>query len=80
MLARCGWRLDDALKLAEEAVKLEGNTAYNHDALAEVNFVRGDQAAAIKAGQRALALEKQNAEFQARLKRWQNETKKKPDA
>jgi hypothetical protein len=79
MLARCGWRLDDALKLAEEAVKLEGSTAYNHDALAEVNFVRGDQPAAIKAGQRALALEKQNAEFQARLKRWQNETKKKPD-
>ncbi len=71
MLARCGQRLDQAQKLAEEAVKLEGNMAFNHDALAEVNFVRGDQAAAVKAGQRALGLEKQNTELQARLKRWQ---------
>lgn len=80
MLARCGWRMDDALKLAIEAVKLEENTALNHDALAEVSFLRGEQAAAIKSGQRALELEKQNAEFQARLKRWQNDTKRKPDA
>lgn len=73
MLARCGRRMDDALKLADEAVKLEEHTALNHDALAEVHFLRSDQAAAIKSGERALSLEKQNEEFQERLKRWKKE-------
>ena len=71
MFARCQRRLDEALQLAQEALKLEPNDASYHDALAEVHFVRGEPKEAIAAGERALQLELQNEEFQQRLARWQ---------
>lgn len=75
MCARCNRRLDDALRLAREAVKFEEQTSSNHDTLAEVHFVRGEQADAIKCGQRALALERTSKEFRERLARWEKAQK-----
>lgn len=75
MCARCNRRLDDALRLAQAAAKLEDTAAVSHDVLAEVHAVRGEHAAAIQAGERALDLEKNNPELQARLATWR---KRKP--
>ncbi len=70
LLARCNRRLDEALTLAQAAVKLEETTALNHDALAEIYFLRGEFPQAIQAGERALAMEKDNPEFRTRLAKW----------
>ena len=70
MFARCNRRLDDALKLATEAHKWEPREAASHAMLAEVHFLRGDRAAAIASGERALALEKQNDDLRKQLARW----------
>ena len=70
MCARCNRRLDDALRLAREAVKLDEKTAASHDFLAEIHALRGEREAAIKAGELALELERNNPEFQQRLAKW----------
>src|SRR5204862_453473 len=56
MSARCGHNLDEALKLAQEAARLDDRLAANHDVLAEVHFHRSEQPAAIAAGTKALDL------------------------
>jgi tetratricopeptide (TPR) repeat protein len=72
LLARCNRRLDDALALIQQAIKYEPDTAANHDALAEIQFLRRDQAAAIAAGEKALSLEKKNVELMERLAKWKS--------
>ncbi|QDU25699.1 Tetratricopeptide repeat protein [Anatilimnocola aggregata] len=71
LFARCNRRRDEALALAQAAVKLEEQTALNHDALAEIHFLRGEQGAAISAGQRAAAIERNNPKYRERLAQWE---------
>jgi tetratricopeptide (TPR) repeat protein len=71
VLARTGQRLDEALALAKQAAELEPQTADNHDALAEVHFIRQEIPAAIAAGEKARDLEKNSAHYRERLKHWQ---------
>jgi tetratricopeptide (TPR) repeat protein len=55
--AIAGHRLDDALPLAEEAVRLAPENAAYADTLAEVHFARGDRDKAIEWSRRSLALD-----------------------
>jgi tetratricopeptide (TPR) repeat protein len=69
LAARCGRRLDDALRHAERAVELEPNAAHL-DTLAEVHFRRGDRERAIEYSQRAVALEPRNQSLAGQLERF----------
>ncbi|WP_425616825.1 hypothetical protein NA78x_000485 [Anatilimnocola sp. NA78] len=70
LLARCNQRLDEALALAQAAVKLEDQTAANHAALAEIHSLRGENALAVASAQRALELQANNEELRERLAKW----------
>jgi tetratricopeptide (TPR) repeat protein len=78
MCARCQRRLDDALRLAQEAVQREETTAVNHDALAEVHAARGEHQAAVQAGERALERERNNPDLRRRLARWRGLAQGRP--
>jgi len=69
LAARCGRRLDDALRHAQRAVEQEPNAAHL-DTLAEVYFRRGDRERAIEYSQRAVALEPRNQSLASQLERF----------
>ncbi len=71
--ARCGRRLDDALKHAARAVELAPTNAGYVDTLAEVHFQRGDRPSAIAQGQRALSLRPADEHLKRQLHRFQND-------
>jgi tetratricopeptide (TPR) repeat protein len=74
--ARAQRKLEEALALAETAVKLAPDEAAYRDTLAEVHFQRGDRDAAVAAAQKCIELAPDNKLFATRLKHFQeNELK-----
>jgi tetratricopeptide (TPR) repeat protein len=69
LAARCGRRLDRALRHAHAATVLAPTEAGYLDTLAEVHFQRGDRSAALAAIRRAVKLSPANAFFAAQLRR-----------
>jgi tetratricopeptide (TPR) repeat protein len=73
MSAKCGRRLEEALKHAEEAVKLSPDKAAYVDTLAEVHFQRGDRDEAIRHIRRCIELEPDRQYFHDQLTRFGQE-------
>ena len=71
LAARCGRRLDDAIRHAEAAVRLDPEQAAYVDTLAEVHFRRGNRGQAIALARRAVELEPENSQFRARLQQFE---------
>lgn len=71
MAARCGRRLDGAVKHAERAVALAPKNPSYLDTLAEVHFQRGNRPKAIESARQAVALAPKNRLFRERLKRFE---------
>jgi tetratricopeptide (TPR) repeat protein len=67
--ARCGRRLDLALRHAKAAVELAPTAAGYFDTLAEVRFQRGEREEALKANEQAIRLAPKDAYFAAQRKR-----------
>lgn len=63
-------RLDDALELAQKAVKLAPEDGNIWDTLGEVYARRGNYAEAVKAEANAVELADDNKEFQKKLEKW----------
>ena len=78
MAAQSDRRLDDALKLAESAVKLKPDTAAYLDTLAEVHFRRGDFDRAIELEKKAVALAPDDKEIREQLQKFEAAAKRKP--
>jgi tetratricopeptide (TPR) repeat protein len=76
--ARCRRQLDEALKHAEQAVKLDPQQANNLDSLAEAHFQRGDRAKAIETIERAIKLEPQRDYFRSQADRFRDGDPKSP--
>lgn len=73
LAARCGRRLDEALRHAELAVgKRPGHGSYL-DTLAEVHFQRGDRAMAIECSSRAAALDPDSVTLKQQLERFRSD-------
>lgn len=70
------FRLDDALKLAREAVKLAPQEGNIWDTLGEVYARLGRYSEAVKAEKQAVSLTDGNKEFQEKLESWQKRVKK----
>jgi tetratricopeptide (TPR) repeat protein len=68
--ARCLRRLDEALEHAKAAVALESDSAAYLDTLAEVHFVRGDKAQAIRWIRKAIERDPANDYLQGQLRRF----------
>jgi tetratricopeptide (TPR) repeat protein len=68
--ARCHRRLDEALKLATEAVEGEPTNAAYIDTLAEVNFQRGDADKAVEIERKALLNDPGAPEIEAQMRRF----------
>lgn len=68
--ARCNRRLDDALTLAQEAVRLRPIAGAYLDTLAEVYFRRGDRAQAIAWSTQAVKLDPKNKALQDQFRRF----------
>ena len=77
MAAQCDRRLDDALRLAENAVKLKPETAAYLDTLAEVHFRRGDFGRAIELEKKALALAPDDKEILEQMQKFEAAAKGK---
>ncbi|MCH7726258.1 MAG: hypothetical protein IH991_07245 [Planctomycetes bacterium] len=71
--ARCGRRLDDALKHATQAVKLAPDNSGHLDTLAEVHFHRGNRENAVRHARRALKLKPLDDNLKKQLKRFQSD-------
>ena len=69
LAARCGRRLDDALRHAQRAVELDP-TAAHLDTLAEVHFRRGDRERAVEYSEQAVALDPRNQTLRSQLDRF----------
>lgn len=78
--ARAQRQLDEALALAQRALKLAPNEASYHDTLAEIQFQRADREAAVAAARRAVELSPDSKLFAARLAHFQNDPVKTLDA
>ncbi len=68
--ALAGVHLDEALAAAERAAEVEPKNPEILDTLAEVHFRRGETAAAIAAGERALALDPESTYYKEQLARF----------
>jgi len=68
----CRRRLDAALKHATEAVKLKPDDALHINALAEVHFLRGNQAEAVKLMKRCIELDPESEYHRKQLKRFES--------
>jgi hypothetical protein len=73
LCAMSGQRLDEALSLAQEAVKRKPQQAAYLDTLAEVHFQRGDRPQAVEWARQAAELAPRHAEIQRRLKRFRSD-------
>lgn len=71
--AEKGWNLEKAERLAERAVRLSGQDPNVLDTLAEVQFRRGQGAAARATIQQALAMKPGDAYLEGQLKRFQGQ-------
>lgn len=71
--ARCGRLLEEAQTHADRAVALAPNSASYLDTLAEVQFRRGDRAAAIANSKRSVQLRPDDATLKQQLERFQKE-------
>ncbi len=69
MSACCRRNLDDALKHAQEAVKLEPKNAGYLDTLAEVHFQRGDKDKAVALQKRVVELDPKRSYYRKQLRR-----------
>ena len=69
MSACCRRNLDDALKHAEQAVKLEPKNAGYLDTLAEVHFQRGEKEKAIALQKRVVELDPKRSYYRKQLRR-----------
>jgi tetratricopeptide (TPR) repeat protein len=69
LAARCGRRLDEALKHARTATTLAPEAPGYLDTLAEVHFQRGDKAEAVAAMKKAVKLAPKDLYFAAQLRR-----------
>jgi tetratricopeptide (TPR) repeat protein len=65
--ALCGQRLDEALALAERAVKLAPESPSYADTMAEVHFARGDREQALTWARKSVELEPDTKLYQDRL-------------
>lgn len=65
--AICVRRLDEALALAERAVKLAPDSSSYADTLAEVHFARGNRELALEWGRKSVALDPGNKFYEERL-------------
>jgi tetratricopeptide (TPR) repeat protein len=79
LCARSQRRLDDALELSQKALALAPSEAAYHDTLAEVQFQRGERAAAVAAAKKALELAPGNVLFIKRLKHFEQDELKTLD-
>lgn len=70
LCARCDQKLDEALALAENAVKVTPDSAAHIDTLAEVQFRRGNAAEAARLETRAVELEPENVFMLRQLARF----------
>ena len=73
LAARCGRRLDEALKHANEAVRLVPDNPAYLDTLAEVHFARGDKQLAIELERRCLKLAPGDPVLEKQLQRFEAE-------
>ncbi len=78
--ARGQRRLDEALDLAQRAVKVGPDEASYHDTLAEVHFQRGDRELAVISAQKAALLSPHSKLFARRLKHFQEDEVKTLDS
>jgi tetratricopeptide (TPR) repeat protein len=79
LCARCQRELDEALNLAQKAVKLVPDEAAYHDTLAEVYFQRGNREAAVAAAQKCIDLVPANKMFADRLTHFRDDELKSLD-
>ena len=70
MYAKCGRKLDEALKLAERAVELEPDNATYLDTLAEVEFLRGNRDRAVELARRCIRLDPDHRHYRRQLQRF----------
>lgn len=77
LAAQCERRLNDALKHAETAVRLQPDNAAYLDTLAEVHFRRGDATEAVEIEERAVKLAPDDPEIAAQMKKFREATEKK---
>ena len=73
MYAKCERQLDKALELAQQAVQLAPASAIFLDTLAEVQFRRGDQEAAIASMRGCIKLDPRDSHYRENLARFQSE-------
>lgn len=71
LAVRCRRRLDEALKHADQAVRLDPKNPAYIDTLAELHFLRGDRRRAIELAKRCVELAPQEEHFRRQLERFQ---------
>ncbi len=71
LAARTGRKLDEALLDASRAVELQPHYAAYIDTLAEVQFVKGMKAEALRNIQKAIAIESDSSYYRRQLTRFQ---------
>jgi tetratricopeptide (TPR) repeat protein len=72
LCARCGERLDEAIKLAQAAVDASPETAAYIDTLAEANYRKGNCAEAVRLETKALSLSPDNEFMKKQLQRYKS--------